>query len=107
MTVESAEGTPPPAPAAAVTATSIPEGQSLFDVARRPLTPTRSWTPTTPTTPTPRGWRPRRPAADPATILDADDDRGAAPEPAPPAAGETHQPRTDADIDATGSLFDL
>ena len=61
----------------------IPEGQSLFDVG---------------------------PADDPETILDADDDEPE-PEPVeqpkPTSSGETNTPRTDADINQGGSLFDL
>ena len=61
----------------------IPEGQSLFDV---------------------------NPSDDPETILDADDEP-AEPEPVeqpkPTSSGETNTPRTDADINQGGSLFDL
>ena len=88
-------GDPEPAPVAAPVAApageatdwevghDIPEGQSLFDVG---------------------------PADDPETILDADDDEPE-PEPVeqpkPTSSGETNTPRTDADINEGGSLFDL
>jgi hypothetical protein len=59
----------------------IPEGQSLFDVNR----------------------------PDPVTILDADDEPEPEPEekPKPARSGETNTPRTDADINQSGSLFEL
>jgi hypothetical protein len=59
----------------------IPEGQSLFDVNR----------------------------PDPETILDADDEPEPEPDekPKPVTSGETNTPRTDADINQSGSLFDL
>ncbi|NRD59924.1 hypothetical protein, partial [Corallococcus exiguus] len=59
----------------------IPEGQSLFDVG----------------------------GSDPETILDADDEPEPEPEekPKPAPSGETNTPRTDADINQSGSLFDL
>ena len=87
-------GDPEPAPAPAPVAApageatdwevghDIPEGQSLFDV---------------------------NPPDDPETILDADDEPEPEPEekPKPASSGETNTPRTDADINQSGSLFDL
>ena len=82
----------------------IPEGQSLFDVNR----------------PDPVELSKQATAAasdDPETILDADDEPEPVavpeedPEPEekakPTSSGETNTPRTDADINQTGSLFDL
>ncbi len=81
---------PAPAPAAAPAGEAtdwevghdIPEGQSLFDVNR---------------------------PDDPETILDADDEPEPEPDekPKPASSGETNTPRTDADINQSGSLFDL
>ena len=45
------------------------------------------------------------PSGDPETILDADDEPEEKPTPA--SSGETNTPRTDADINQGGSLFDL
>jgi Cysteine-rich domain len=102
------EAGPAPVAAPAVEATDwevghdIPEGQSLFDVDR----------------PDPAELSRQATAAasdDPETILDADDEPEGEPEPeakpkpAPSGepSGETNTPRTDADINQSGSLFDL
>ena len=74
----------------------IPEGQSLFDVNRPdPVELSRQAT--------------AAPSDDPETILDADDEPQPEPEeePRPASRGETNTPRTDADINQSGSLFDL
>jgi hypothetical protein len=74
----------------------IPEGQSLFDVNRPdPVELSRQAT--------------SAPSDDPETILDADDEPQPEPEeePGPASRGETNTPRTDADINQSGSLFDL
>ena len=46
---------------------------------------------------------------DPETILDADDEPEPEPDdkPKPASSGETNTPRTDADLNQSGSLFDL
>ncbi len=98
-------GEPEPGPAPAAPAApaadwevgdDIPEGQSLFDVNRPdPVELSRQATPAA--------------SEDPETILDADDEPEAEPaqKPKPAPSGETHTPRTDADINQGGSLFDL
>lgn len=103
---------------ASTPATSIPEGGSLFDLAA-PAPTAAPAAPEAEATPEPEAEDPSAGAAlsqaatfapesdDPDTILDADDAPEPTEAPKPTSGGAAHAPKTDVDINESGSLFDL
>jgi len=95
----------PSAPAAASPASSIPESGSLFDIsAPEPAAPAAT------PAPAEAAEEPAVEAADesdPDTILDEGDEPEAPAEEKPKSSGATNEPKTDVDINSSGSLFDI
>ncbi|GAA4374106.1 heterodisulfide reductase-related iron-sulfur binding cluster [Nocardioides caricicola] len=91
------------APAAEPT-TTIPEGGSLFDIAAPEPEAAPAPAPAKAPEPEPEPEREPEPEAPKAEAPKAEP---AEEKPKPQASGEAHQPKTDVDINETGSLFDL
>ncbi|PVG84326.1 Fe-S cluster protein [Nocardioides gansuensis] len=88
----------PPSPAASAPASSIPEDGSLFDI----VAPE----PAAPSTPAPEPVA-EEPADEEEPVAEAEAPLAEEDQPKPVSSDAAHKPRTDADINSGGSLFDL